>query len=533
MRNACAGPQREEVRDAQGAPTGYDADAMMVARFLGALLGAACILGTETVGSQGTPGSDTAVHGQAVRRLLVRNIMVVYGNGKPPYGPMDVLIEGGHIAQIRAARGDRSLPADAVIEGTGKYLLPGFVNTHMHWHEERQPGLVQPIQYERNLYLAAGVTTARDLGGDFEKSARWRAESEAGTIVSPRIVLYTRPSFGRLGTPDEIRAGVRQAKARGADGLKIMPLDRDQLEALLDEARIQGLPTTAHIGVEETTVHDFIELGVDSIEHFYGVADAALDGLQRFPADMNHDDETHRFARAGELYAQAHPDKLRAVVERMADKGVAWSPTLSIYEACRDLLRQQNLPWLRDYLHPALEAFFQPGGDRHGSFFVGWTSTHEARWKRSFRIWMDALREFGIRGGVITTGDDAGYIWSVYGFGLVRELELHEEAGFHPLEVIKHATVNGATLLGLGDRLGRVRTGYLADLLIVNGNPIANLRLLNPAGTDVAVNGRNVRAGGIEWTIKRGVPYHVPRLMAEVREMVDEARQAEGRRTEP
>ena len=80
----------------------------------------------------------------------------------------------------------------------------------------------------------------------------------------------------------------------------------------------------------------------------------------------------------------------------------------------------------------------------------------------------------------ITTGDDAGYIWSLYGFGLIRELELHEEAGFTTLEAIAHATVNGARLLGLGDRLGRVRSGYVADLLVVNGNPLENLHVLNP-----------------------------------------------------
>tara|TARA_B100000929_G_scaffold281954_1_gene261457 strand:+ start:117 stop:566 length:450 start_codon:yes stop_codon:yes gene_type:complete len=137
---------------------------------------------------------------------------------------------------------------------------------------------------------------------------------------------------------------------------------------------------------------------------------------------------------------------------------------------------------------------------------------------------MDTLNHFGRRGGLITTGDDAGYIYSLYGFGLIRELELHEEAGFHPLEVLKHATVNGARMLGLSDKLGRVRVGYLADLLVVNGNPLENLRLLNPYGTSVNVDGRSVHGGGIEWTIKDGVPYHVPTLMDEVQQMVDDAR---------
>jgi hypothetical protein len=306
--------------------------------------------------------------------------------------------------------------------------------------------------------------------------------------------------------------------------LKLMSLDRDQLEAVLEEAHRLELPTTAHIGVEETTARDYIELGVNSIEHFYGIPDAALDGIQDFPADMNYSDEVQRFARAGELFAQANPGKLHDVLDLMIAKGVAWSPTLSIYEASRDLVRHQNLPWYRDYLHPALEAFWHPGDGRHGSYFVGWTNTHEVRWKRTYRLWMDALREFGVKGGLVTTGDDAGYIWSLYGFGLIRELELHEEAGFHPLEVIAHATTNGARLLGLGDRLGRVRVGYIADLLVVNGNPLDNLHVLNPAGADINVDGRNVRGGGIEWTIKDGIPYHVPTLMAEVKEMVSQAR---------
>jgi adenine deaminase len=187
-----------------------------------------------------------------------------------------------------------------------------------------------------------------------------------------------------------------------------------------------------------------------------------------------------------------------------------------------------------------MEVFFRPSLENHGSFFLGWTSTQEAAWRRQFRTWMDVVREFGAKGGLVTTGDDAGYIYSLYGFGLVRELQLHEEAGFHPLEVIEHATWNGARLLGLDDRLGKVREGFAADLLVVNGNPLEDLKLLNPAGTDVMlVNGRALsnytrlepgdqlrvaRGGGIEWTIKEGIPYHVPTLMREVRDMVARAR---------
>lgn len=477
-------------------------------------------------GSTQSPASDepARLHAREARRLLIRNAMVIYGNARPAYGPVDIVVEGGVIAAIgRRAAGSGPAP-DAVIDATGKYVMPGMVNTHMHWHEERQPGVPQPIQYERNLYLASGVTTAREVGGVLAKTKQWQRESNEHRIISPRIIAYTVASKGKHGTPDEIRQGVRDAKAAGADGLKVMFMDRDQLEALMSEAKLLGLPTTTHIGVEETTAKDYIELGVTSIEHFYGVADAAIDGIQDFPADMNYSDEFHRFARAGELYAQADAEKLKAIVELMAEKHVAWSPTLSIYEASRDAIRAQHLPWYRDYLHPSMELFWKPNLENHGSYFLNWGNTQEVRWRQNYRIWMDALRHFGVKGGLITTGDDAGYIYSLYGFGLIRELELHEEAGFRPLEVLAHATWNGAQLLGMSDRIGKVRSGFTADLLVVNGNPLENLRLLNPAGTDVAVNGTLTRGGGIEWTIKDGIPYHGPTLMAEVRRMVDEAR---------
>src|SRR3954453_8944450 len=130
-----------------------------------------------------------AIHGRTPRRLLIRNGMVIYGSARPPAEPSDVLVENGIITFI-GPPGNRPGGADAEIDATGKYVMPGIVNTHMHWHEERQPGMPQPIQYERNLYLAAGVTTAREVGGDFDKSKRWQAESNAHAIIAPRILVY-------------------------------------------------------------------------------------------------------------------------------------------------------------------------------------------------------------------------------------------------------------------------------------------------------------------------------------------------------
>src|SRR6185312_2417764 len=116
-------------------------------------------------------------------------------------------------------------------------------------------------------------------------------------------------------------------------------------------------------------------------------------------------------------------------------------------------------------------------------------------------------------------GEDSGFIYQMYGFGLIRTLELHQEAGFHPLKIIQHATGNNAKILKQ-EKLGRVRVGYLADLIVVNGNPLENLKVLYPTGVDEIKDGRAVHTGGVLWTIKDGIPYSGPRLMAEVKAMV-------------
>ena len=526
-------------------------------RFLLAIL--VFIAGFRTSGvvpsAQGT-GAAAAQHARQARRLLIRNAMIIPGTGVPAYGPSDILVEDGRIARLGSSAAGWPQP-DMVIDATGKYVMPGIVNTHMHWHEERVGPI--PIQYERDLYLAAGVTTAREVGGNFAKTKQWRAESAAHSIVAPRIVLYpmlgdlVKPGAAFNQTPAEYRALVRLAKESGADGIKLIgPMDRDQVAATLDEARKVGLPTTVHIAVGEATARDFVDLGVNCIEHFYGVADASLDGIQDFPPEMNYANEIHRFGRAGELYTQENfnKEKLSQLLSDMVAKGVAWSPTMSTYEAARDLIRAQNLPWYRDFLHPALEEYYKPSMTRHGTFWIGWTEAQEVKWRKNYEVWMAAVREFALKGGIVSTGDDAGYLYgSLYGFGISRELELQHEAGFHPLEVLRNATLNGAKVLGLDDKLGRVRQGFVADLLVVNGNPLENLRVMSPYGTDLMSyegriidnysglvkpddpNVKQVHGGGIEWTIKDGIPYHVPTLVKEIKDMVSRARSERPRAT--
>lgn len=444
-------------------------------------------------------------HGKRYARLVIRNAMVVEGNGTPARGPLDIVVENNRIAEIRPPGAGRTGQAGAEIDATGQYVLPGFVNMHGHSHDERG-GAAMPVEYVFKLWLACGITTVRDVGSNFEMARRMRDGSRAGMVVAPRLFLY--PFFGRPPDAEAARARVRELKQKGADGIKIVGIHRDTMDAMMEESHKLSLRVAHHVGVEETTAWDCIRNKTTSIEHWYGIPDAALSGgVQNFPAGYNYNDELDRFRYAGRLWREAEPARLDKVLEAMVKAGVAWDPTLNIYEASRDLQRAQNKPEFREYLHPALAKFFEPSRENHGSYFFHWTTADEVYWKENYRLWMSALRRFAAMGGVVTAGEDAGYIYQVYGFGYLRELELQQEAGFHPLKVVQHATANGASVLGEESRLGRVRTGWAADLVIVKGNPLENFKILNPL------------AGGIQWTVKDGFVYSPAVLLSEVRKM--------------
>ena len=485
-------------------------------------------------------------------RLIIRGATVIDGTGAPPRGPMDIVIENNRIVSIQSVgspgvpiREDRR-PQDATreIDAHGMYVLPGFVDVHAH-----QGGVSQgtPAEYVHKLWMGHGVTTIRDPGSG--NGVDWTLEesrrSAANEIVAPRIFVYVRPGSGwdagPINTPETAREYVRWAADRGIDGLKLGSYDPDIMAALIDEAKQLGLGTQAHLaqtGVARMNVLDAARLGLGSMEHWYGLPEALFDdrSVQDFPLDYNYNDEYHRFGQAGRLWKQAAEqgsEKWNAVMDELLDLGFVLDPTMTIYEASRDIMRAREAEWHDKYTLPSLERFYTPSRTSHGSYWFAWTTRDEIEWKNNFRIWMSFLNEYKNRGGRVCTGSDSGFIYKLYGFDYIREMELLQEAGFHPLEVIRSATLCGAETLydpkGQNIEFGVLKPGMLADLVVVEENPVLNLKVLYGTGA-VFLNdetGEVERRGGVKYTIKDGIVYDAKQLLEDVARMVAEAKALE------
>lgn len=472
--------------------------------------------------------------------LTIRNVMVIDGTGAPPYGPMNVVIEGNRIARITSA-GTPGLPqrqggppaGENVIDGTGMFVLPGFVDLHVHVGD---PNKAAENEYVYKLWLAHGVTTVRGvaLTGQ-EMSVSEKARSAANEIVAPRIYNYQRP--GGTTSPEAARAWVRQ-NANAIDGLKIGAHEPEIMGALIDEAHKHGLGTTAHLqqtGVAQMDALDAARLGLDTVTHFYGHFEALLKDyvVQPWPVDMNYNDEQLRFGQVARLWDKIHEPgspEWKAYLTEQKQLGTVFDPTLTIYSAGRDVMRFRQAEWHEKYTLPSLMDFYAPSRANHGAYWFDWTTADEVAWRNFYQVWFRLVNDYKKMGGRVTTGSDSGFIYQTYGFGYVNELEMLQEAGFHPLEVIQSATMNGAKTLaeptGKAPEFGVVKAGMLADLVVVNQNPLQNFKVLYGTGA-VRVNDQTARAervGGVTYTIKDGIVYDAKKLLADAAAIVERQR---------
>lgn len=479
-------------------------------------------------------------------RLIIRGATLVDGTGGMPRGPVDIVIEKNRIVDIQTV-GTPKLPIDESkrpkgatkeIDASGKYVMPGIIDLHIHTGSETK---APEAEYIYKLWLAHGITTVRGVpSGDLEWSLSEKKRSAQNKIAAPRMISFHRPGSGKewedrkIITPADAKEWVQYAHKKGVDGLKLGSYQPAVMKALLDEANKLGMGSTAHLaqtGVAQMNAADAARLGLTGMTHFYGLFEAMYENydVQPWPIDMNYNDEQHRFGQVARQWNMVKPggEKWNTLLEEFLKLDFFLNPTMAIYSAGRDVMRARNADWHQKYTLPSLMDYFQPSRENHGAYWFYWTTHDEVAWKKFYQVWMQFLNDYKNRGGKVTVGSDAGFIYQTYGFTTIQELEMLQEAGFHPLEVIRAATLHGAEEifypLKKPIKYGVIREGLLADLLIVDENPLENLKVLYGTGA-VKLNDETKqveRVGGVDFTIKDGIVYDAKVLLNDVEQMVE------------
>ncbi|HEX9368542.1 MAG TPA: amidohydrolase family protein [Vicinamibacterales bacterium] len=399
-------------------------------------------------------GNRLAEAGDTMRAIspLQRGTFAVVGarlvdaTGAPPIEPSVVIVRDGKIEAAGPAGGlpvPRGVP---VVNAAGKTLLPGFWDMHAH--------IGQPEWGP--VYLAAGVTTARDMGGELDIATALRDAWRDGKAIGPRLLLAGLvdgpgpASFGSItaGNPDEGRAAVRRYKNAGFQQMKLYSLlDRPTVAAVIEAAHAAGMTVTGHIPNSLAGgMREGIEMGMDHVAHL-----------------------TVRDAPGS--------DALRGTIAFLREHGTVIDPTISWNEM---LGRSVQTPLVS--IQPGLDHVTQPLRRLLESANGGAVTPEQARDRltRSLQI-IKALHDAGIP---IVAGTDKG----VPGVSVARELELYVQAGLSPMDAIRAATAVPARVMGLAADSGTIVPGLRADFIVVDGNPlerisdIRNVRLVSANG---------------------------------------------------
>ncbi|MAD12937.1 MAG: amidohydrolase, partial [Flavobacteriaceae bacterium] len=385
-------------------------------------------------------------------QLIIRGVTLINGNGAPPVGPIDLVIEDDKIIEVRTVgypgieinpeRRPKLKNGGKEIDATGMFVLPGFIDMHGHIGGKSQGA---DWDYVFKLWLAHGITTIREPSGrGIDYALDLKNRSEQNEIIAPRIITYT--AFGQgskngINTTEDAIRWVQQNKKNGADGIKFFGAEPNIMKAALAENKKLGLGSACHhaqMSVARWNVLHSARAGLTSMEHWYGLPEALFEDrtIQNYPLDYNYQNEQHRFEEAGKLWEQAaipYSDHWNSVMNELLELDFTLDPTFNIYEASRDLHRARRAEWHEKYTLPSLWKFYEPSKISHGSYWHFWGTEQEVAWKNNFKLWMTFINEYKNRGGRVTTGSDSGFIYQLYGFAFIRELELLREAGFHPL----------------------------------------------------------------------------------------------------
>lgn len=433
----------------------------------------------------------TPLPAQQVRDVVIRGGWLFPGTGEQVVPNPGIRVRAGKFFEIGPVPEGADLAGAQVVElADGEYILPGLFDLHAHYAVDLfGKGRVDETTAYPVLFLANGVTSTFSAGEmNPEQMRELRIRIERGERIGPRI-FNSGPYFGAAApgwdpeiTAEEIRRRVDHWAERGARGFKAKRIRPEHLRALIERAHQHGLTVTGHLESgfnHSVNPRDAILMGIDRVEHFLG-GDA-------FPADRPAYESLVRFAPG--------TPEFERIVALYLEHNVFFDATLSAYGYFgeQDPVVFEDFADEGKYLTPYLREVIRRREPRR----------IDPQFETIYRVKRGTLRGFYEAGGghLITLGTDHpswGQFFS--GFSVHRELHSLVLAGIPPPAALRIATINGARALGVGDQLGTIETGKWADVFIVRGNPLEDIR-----------NTRNVR-----WVMRAGRLYDAPTLLRSV-----------------
>jgi Amidohydrolase family len=445
----------------------------------------------------------------AGQSLVLTHVTVIDMTGAAPKPEMTVVITGNRIKAIGRSS-EISLPENArVVDASGKFLIPGLWDMHAHTVYDSAKDTETTFF---PLLVVNGITGIRDPGSIFSLGQinEWRKRAVAGDLLAPRIIVGQQvdgpggPNVSfvyRVKNEAEARAAVQRIKREGFDFVKPHHrLSRETFFAAADEARRLGIVFAGHVPL---AVNDgeAAEAGLKSIEHLEGMlvstssdearirkawleSEAKVFALNGKPAPPEPEEENLRWAAASlDTFSEEKAGRLYALFVR---NGTYHCPTLVIHQAWGALgdpgkFNDPHLRYVPVKLRKSVNFYLEPAR----SWPVEWKAITE----RLFQDRLRMVRDMHRAGVELLAGTDTAYAYPVAGFALHEELRLFVQAGLSPLETLKTATYNPAKYLGLLDSLGTVEQGKIADLVLLEANPlddIGNTQRINA----VIVSGR-------------------------------------------
>lgn len=424
--------------------------------------------------------ASAAVAQQDTRIYIVRNVHVIAMTGSEATRTADVVIRGRTIAQIVRA-GAAAEPDATVIDGRGQYLIPGLIDSHVHIKEQ------DPLF----LYIAGGVTTAQNMSGrPFHLGMRERVN--AGSLLGPRIIT-TGPTTAEVGvaTPEDVERLVTEQKARGYDAIKMYggqggTMTTETYHALIAAAHREGLRVVGH-APRNLPFDVVLAERQNSIDHMEEIV-----YTHRPFARLLGPYVELQFGRAtppvrDSLARATVPDFARALAPEIADlaravkqsglavtpnlvffRNIQWMTTDSIYALLRAPERAYASPQQRLNWSPLLNRYANAWRDRRPT-----VSRYLAKVVDLERAMTLAFHRAGVP---LMTGTDAEFLGAQPGFGLHTELEIFVDLGMRPIDALRAATVTPATVLRIGDSVGTIAPGKVADLVLLAANPLSDIR---------------------------------------------------------